>query len=276
MNDTQEHIRPAPQKNYTCRMISKGKKEPTNLLKNINVPIVKMKPKNALTKLITFSGDTPITNSLIVAKKFSKRHDNVISKIENLIVADKVGLLNFKETSRMDSWNRSQKIYLIDKKSFTVLAMRFTGDEALEWQIKFVEAFEKMERILLHQQNISWQQARIDGKQKRIELTDAIKQLVVLAKKNGSRNANKYYITITKMVYKQVFDIKRVPNLFRETLSKSELYQLQLVEWKLAEWLNDAIDSCQDYHEPYQEIKMKLKSLITVIGCIDLNRQIAA
>ncbi len=33
-----------------------------------------------------------------------------------------------------------------------ILAMRFTGDKALDWQIKFVEAFEQMERIFGSQQ----------------------------------------------------------------------------------------------------------------------------
>jgi len=240
------------------------------------IPAVEMKPNNTLTKLISFNGNTPITNSLILAEKFSKRHDNVINKIENLMNADKKGRLNFKETSRTDSWNRLQKVYLIDKKSFIILAMRFSGDEALDWQIKFVEAFEKMERILLHRQNVSWQRARIDGKQKRIELTDAIKKLVVLAKKHGSRNASRYYIAITRMIYKQVFDLKKVPHQFRDSLGKNKLSQLQLVEWKVAEWLDESIDKCLDYHKPYPEIKSKLKNLVTVIGVINLNRQIAA
>ncbi|WP_300461290.1 Rha family transcriptional regulator [Desulfobacula sp.] len=241
-----------------------------------HTPKVKTKIKNDLAKLISINGNTLITNSMIVAEKFGKRHDNVIRKIENLISAEKKGRLNFEETSHMDSWNRLQKIYLIDKKSFIVLAMRFSGDEALDWQIKFVEAFEKMERILLHRQNASWQQARIEGKQSRLKLTDAIRRLVDLAKSNGSKNADKYFISITNMTYRQVFDLKKIPDQFRDSLGVNELYQLQLVEWKVAEWLKEALDDCLDYHDPYREIKKKLKNLIAVIGVINLNRLIAA
>lgn len=57
------------------------------------------------------------------------------------------------------------------------------------------------------------------------------------------------------MIYKQVFDLKKVPDQFRDSLDKNDLYQLQLVEWKVAEWLNNSINSCFDYHEPYSEIK---------------------
>ena len=248
----------------------------TPMKRQNNIPSINMKQNNDLSELITCNGNVPITNSLIVAEKFQKRHDNVISKIENLIISEKKGRLNFKETSKIDTWNRLQKVYLIDKKSFMVLAMRFTGGKALDLQITFVEAFEKMERILLNQQNASWQQARVEGKQTRMELTDTIQRLVDLAHANGSNHADKYFISITKMLYKQVFNLKKVPAQFRDSLYMNELYQLQLVEWKVADWLNESLDICLDYHEPYLEIKKKLKNLVAVIGVINLNSQIAA
>lgn len=114
----------------------------------------------------------------------------------------------------------------------------------------------------------------IEGKQKRLELTDAIRRLIKLAQKYGSKNAPKYYISITNRIYKLVFNLEKVPGQFRDSLGKTELSQLQLVEWKIAEWLNEYIDSCLDYHEPYREVKNKLKSLVVVIGVINLNRQI--
>ena len=109
-----------------------------------------------------------------------------------------------------------------------------------------------------------------------MKLTDSIQRLVDLSFSNGSKNADKYYISITNMIYKEVFNLKKVPDQFRDSLSRDDLYQLQLVEWKVAEWLNESIDLCLDYHEPYREIKKKLKNLIAVIGVINLNRQIAA
>ncbi|MCP3933087.1 MAG: hypothetical protein GY705_28790 [Bacteroidetes bacterium] len=142
------------------------------------------------------------------------------------------------------------------------------------WKLAFYDAFEKMERLLLNQQNIPWQQSRTKGKETRNSLTDVIKKLVDLATANGSENANKYYTSITTMIYKEVFNLKRVPNRFRDSLSVFELHQLQLVEWKVADWLNDAIDSCFDYHEPYKEIKKKLRALVDVIGVVDLQRQL--
>ncbi len=248
----------------------------TPMHKQNNTPIVKTKPKNIPVRLINCKGNILTTDSLIVAEKFKKQHKNVLEKIGNLIKIDEDTRLNFRLSDYKDSTGRILKRYIMDRRSFSILCMSFTGKRALKWKNDFYDAFEKMERVLLNRQNTSWQQARIEGKQIRIKLTDAIKRLVDLAKSNGSKNADKYFISITNMIYKQVFDLKKVPDQFRDSLNENELYQLQLVEWKLAEWLNSEIDSCLDYHEPYKAIKKKLKHLIDVIGIINLNQQIAA
>ena len=55
-------------------------------------------------------------------------------------------------------------MYAMDKHSFIILAMRFTGKKALIWQHRFVDAFEAMERTLLERQNKAWENARLKGK----------------------------------------------------------------------------------------------------------------
>ena len=128
--------------------------------KQDTIPTIKNKPIKTKANLISLRGNSPITTSLIVADKFQKRHDNVLQKIENIMEEDICTDLNFKVSKYKDSTGRFLKMYSMDKKSFIILFMRFTGKPALHKQIKFVDAFEKMERILLNRQNISWQQGR--------------------------------------------------------------------------------------------------------------------
>ncbi len=242
---------------------------------NSTVP-VKIKKNNGPERLINSTGNILTTDSLIVAAKFKKQHKHVLEKIENLIKVDEDNRLNFRPVEYKDKKGEYRKMVIMDRRAFSILCMSFNGKKALRWKNDFYDAFEKMELVLLHRQNSSWQQARIEGKQSRIKLTDAIQRLVELANTNGSKNADKYFISITNMIYKQVFDLKKAPDQFRDSLGENELYQLQLVEWKIAEWLNEALDRCHDYHEPYPEVKKKLKNLVAVIGVINLNRQIAA
>jgi len=264
-------------------MITKEKplvagKQSEGLLNEVHTPIrkqnntssVEIKPKNAPAELIIKKNE-PLVSSRYLAKRLGVRPRHTFRLIQKYQSEIKdLGVLRFENVKgnngrpqKFALLNEEQSVFILtlSKNTMSVVALK----KDLSWQ--FV-AYRKL--------MIQKQQARLNGKKRRRDLTDSIKILVGLAKSNGSKNADKYYISITNMIYKQVFSLKKVPALFRDNLSKNELYQLQLVEWKIAEWLKESIDSCLDYHEPYAEIKKKLKNLVAVIGVINLNRQIAA
>jgi len=127
------------------------------------------------TNLVILKRNRTTTTSLIVSEKFGKRHDNVIQRIENLSKEDESGRLNFKESSYINSQNKEQKMYKMDKHSFIILAMRFTGKKALKWQHIFVDAFEAMELAIVRQQNIAWNQARLEGSRSVVSLPTKFK-----------------------------------------------------------------------------------------------------
>ncbi|EHL70238.1 rha family phage regulatory protein [Synergistes sp. 3_1_syn1] len=77
---------------------------------------------------------------------FEKRHDNVLRDIKEFIVDESFGLLNFEESSYINSQNKEQPEYLMTRDGFTLLAMGFTGAKAMQWKIKYAEAFNTMER----------------------------------------------------------------------------------------------------------------------------------
>ena len=226
--------------------------------------------------LVIIKRQKVVTDSLTVADNFGKRHDKVLRSIENLMKNDEDGRLIFGETKYTDSHNRNQKKYIMDRRAFSILCMGFTGKKALKWKKRFYDAFEALENHILQQKNLSWQQDRLEGKQDRRELTDAIKNLVALAQDSGSNNADRYYESISKLIYDQLFGIKKAPLNFRDSLDKESLKQLKMVEWKVSEWLNEAIRTCKDYHQPYKDIKGKLKCLVSVIGIMNPYRQITA
>jgi len=219
--------------------------------------------KNTLTLI---KGEKVVTDSLIIAEKFRKRHTNILEKIESLVRYDDEDRLNFRPISYKDSYGRIQKKYIMDRRSFSILCMSFTGKKALKWKNDFYDAFEQMENFILQQQNYSWQQARTDGKKDRYELTEAIKKLVEFAENSGSKNADRYYESISKMIYQKLFGITRVPLDFRDSLGHNSLKQLKNIEWQVSQWLTKAIETCNDYHEPYREIKEKLSILVSVVG----------
>jgi Rha family phage regulatory protein len=84
-----------------------------------------------------------------VAAFFQKRHDHVIRDIRLLISKEpKLGLTNFGEFKNKDLTGEHTTHYDMDRRGFTLLAMGFTGDKALKWKLRYIDAFDAMEAEL--------------------------------------------------------------------------------------------------------------------------------
>ena len=107
------------------------------------------------TLLVSVKEGLTITTSLKVAEHFHKRHKNVLRDIEKLIsdYAD-LGLrgLKIEPTVRQipgpKGAVRTEKMYEMDRKAFSILVMRFTGKKALVWCNDFYDAFEAQEKLI--------------------------------------------------------------------------------------------------------------------------------
>lgn len=104
------------------------------------------------SELITIDQNgQPVASSRDVAEHFEKEHKHVLRDIENLIG----GLPNFghtppfyKTTYIHPQNGQTYPMYLMNRDGFTLLAMGFTGKTALEWKLKYIEAFNTMEQEL--------------------------------------------------------------------------------------------------------------------------------
>lgn len=97
--------------------------------------------------LSTQNGE-PVASSRQIAESFEKRHDHVMRDIDSIKKdAPNFGEMFF-ETQAPDSYGRPQRTYLMNRDGFTLLAMGFTGKAALEWKLKYIQAFNEMEKKL--------------------------------------------------------------------------------------------------------------------------------
>ena len=101
-----------------------------------------------MNDLLTISNGQPTASSRDIAEHFGKGHNHVLRDIDTL----KEDVSNFGQmffdTEIPDSYGRPQRAYLMNRDGFTLLAMGFTGKEALEWKIKYINAFNSMEQEL--------------------------------------------------------------------------------------------------------------------------------
>lgn len=110
-------------------------------------------------QLVQAHGGTPMTDSLKVANKFGKRHDNVLQSIDRLKCSTKFRLLNFQESYYINEQGKEQRMFSMTKDGFMFLVMGFTGGKAGAWKEAFVEAFNLMIDHLASRQ-MTWSQRR--------------------------------------------------------------------------------------------------------------------
>lgn len=98
--------------------------------------------------LVTLNKDNkPTTTSKILADRFNKVHRDVVRAINNLDIPEDFRVRNFAQSKfKADNINGLEyDCYEMTRDGFTLLAMGFTGKKAMEWKVKFIEAFNQME-----------------------------------------------------------------------------------------------------------------------------------
>lgn len=98
--------------------------------------------------IIALHDGQPMTTSLDVAEKFGKLHLHVLRDIRRILEVAPKGFTesNFGFSDYLDPTGRTLPMYRITRDGFALLAMGFTGAEALAWKIRYIEAFNQLEQ----------------------------------------------------------------------------------------------------------------------------------
>ncbi|HAX1073219.1 TPA: Rha family transcriptional regulator, partial [Enterococcus faecium] len=110
-----------------------------------------------MQELVILKNKEAVTTSLQVADSFEKKHKHVLEAIEsikrsvensaNVEDGSNFGQM-FVEGNEPDSYGRSRRVYFMNRDGFSLLAMGFTGSKAINFKLKFIEAFNEMEDVI--------------------------------------------------------------------------------------------------------------------------------
>lgn len=89
-----------------------------------------------------------MATSLQVAEYFGKRHADVIRAVRNLGCSPEFTERNFALSEFVDGSGRSLPMFHITRDGFAMLAMGFTGKEAMRWKEAYIISFNAMEEKL--------------------------------------------------------------------------------------------------------------------------------
>lgn len=105
-----------------------------------------------MNDLVIMHDKQAVTTSLKVAEVFEKGHKHVMEAIRKLTAENSTVRKMFGEDSYLNSRNQKQPMYYMNRDGFTLLAMGFTGSKVMEFKLKYIEAFNRMEQALNEQQ----------------------------------------------------------------------------------------------------------------------------
>lgn len=107
-----------------------------------------------MNDLTTINNGQVVVSSRQIAENFEKRHDHILRDIGKITdpnsgVSETFSKVNFMVSEYKDSTGRKLPEYLMTRDGFTLLTMGFTGSRAMEWKVKYIEAFNRMEKMML-------------------------------------------------------------------------------------------------------------------------------
>ena len=217
--------------------------------------------------LIIVSHEQAVVDSRQVGKHFSKEHKNVLQTIDNLMAENSAVKKMFYRTT-YTARGKEYPCYLMNRDGFSLLVMGFTGNKAMEWKLKYIDCFNRMERQIMsvqaERQTAAWVEARKTGIIARKAETDVIRQLVEYAKGQDSKHADMLYMTYSRLA-NSMAGIKK-----RELANTVQLNLLMQIENIILKVVRMGMEAGKHYKEIYKDCKERLTAWLEM-GMIDVG-----
>ncbi len=88
-----------------------------------------------------------MTTSLVVAEHFCKQHKDVLRTIDHVVgqIHTDFNERNFALVAHCDAKGELRRMYRMTRDGFALIAMGFTGKDAIAWKVAYIDTFNAME-----------------------------------------------------------------------------------------------------------------------------------
>ena len=203
-----------------------------------------------------------VVSSLDVAETFEKRHSDVLRDIEELGCSKDFRERNFALSKYLIENNRrSYPMYYMTRDGFTIMAMGYTGEKAMQFKEAYINQFNAMEKVL---------QGKMIEREKGIVVRQSLTKALQQSMENERMHGHAYS-TYTNCIYKVLFGknakqireelkISKKDNL-RDYLSTEELKAIQSMEC-----LVSGLADCGWNYEDIKEFIQKNNTVKQITG----------
>ena len=116
-----------------------------------------MSTPDTIHNTVILRNGEPVTTSLEIAQRFGKRHNDVLRDIRQISLrksaqpnSDLTQFLevHISESNYQDSRGKTYPVHYLTKDGFTLLAMGYTGEQAMLFKIAYINEFNRMKAEL--------------------------------------------------------------------------------------------------------------------------------
>ena len=208
--------------------------------------------------------------SFLISQGLDREHKSVLQLINDF--KDKFEYFGVLKTQKLKSTGgRAANEYLLDEDQFMFLGTLLRNNEkVVEFKFRIIKQFKKcreeLQSLRAHKQEQPYQVTRDAGKIVRRQTTDMMQKFVEYASEQGSKNADKYYIAISKMLNDLLFTVEGKHKNLRELLTTQQLMTVSSAEQIIDKGLSVGMANKKFYKDIFQEVKGKVEIFVELHG----------
>jgi phage anti-repressor protein len=204
-----------------------------------------------------------VHNYLKVGRDFTTWIKGRIEQYGFIEEVDYLLLTNLGEQKGRGGSNKVDYILTLDTaKELCMVENNEKGKEARDY---FIEAEKRYIKMMMERHTSDWMIARVNGKLVRRAETDAIQKLIPMAEEQGSKNANKLYMTYSKLTNKTV----GVESGKRDTATYTQLRNISTIEDIISRTIEQEVANGTYYKEIYKKCKAKTEQFAQLAGLLE-------
>lgn len=221
--------------------------------------------------------DEARSGTWIIAEGFERDHH----RVKELISKYKERFLRLENNSRSNGLitrrvpakkaGRPVDEIMLNQQQFVFLGTLFRNTEkVLDFKERlaadFVAQRNWIANAILQRENPDWQNVRRDGKLAYRQKTDIIKRFVDYATKQGSKNAQRYYVNFAQMENRALFFFEQKYKNLREVLTIKQLMQISTADDVIEKALLEGMNQGLKYKDCYKLAKSRVIAFAEIIG----------